>query len=353
MPADPKQTHVVHQWKHTSPLISCRFDPSGKYVFTTAEDRTVQRWELPSGKKTVFPAVHDSWVRGLAFVDGGTTPDGRVGPHASSGKTLVTGGFDGRMMWWPATAANAPQPSRKIDAHDGWVRYLDASTDGKTIASCGNDQLVKLWNAADGKPVRTLSGHASHVYSVLFHPDGKHLLSGDLGGEVRQWDLATGKLVRTIDAKALHSYNGGQQVHYGGVRSISVSKDRKYVACGGLHKASNPLGAVNEPIVLLFDAKTGKKVNSCVAAGVRGVAWRSVFHPDGFVVTGSGGSGGGWLLFWKPGSDKEIHKFRLPNTARDMDLHPDGLQVATIHHDRQVRISRMAPKQKPAGKKKV
>jgi WD40 repeat protein len=337
MKADPKQTHVVQQWKYTSPLISCRFDPTGKYVFTTAEDRTVQRWELPSGKKTVFPAVHETWVRGLTFIDGG--------------KTLVTGGYDGQMMWWPATATNAPQPSRKIAAHDGWIRYLDTSPDGKTIASCGNDQLVKLWNAADGKPIRTLSGHASHVYSVEFHPDGKHLLSGDLGGEVRQWDVSTGKLVRTLDAKALHSYNGGQQVHYGGVRSISVSKDQKHVACSGLYKASNPLGAVNEPIVLLFDGKTGKKVNSCVAAGVRGVAWRAVFHPDGFVVTGSGGSGGGWLLFWKPGSNKEIHKFKLPNTARDMDLHPDGIQVATIHYDRQVRISRMAAKQKPAAKK--
>ena len=86
MKADPKQTHVASQWKHTSPLISCRFDPSGKFVFATAEDMTVQRFELANGKKTVFPAVHDSWVRGLGFVDGG--------------KTLITGGFDGRLMWW-------------------------------------------------------------------------------------------------------------------------------------------------------------------------------------------------------------------------------------------------------------
>jgi hypothetical protein len=29
---------------------------------------------------------------------------------------------------------------------------------------------------------------------------------------------------------------------------------------------------------------------------------------------------------------------------RDMDLHPDGLQVATAHHDRHVRITRLAAK---------
>ena len=338
MKADFKQTHIVNQWKNGSPLISCRFDPSGKYVFSTAEDMTVQRWELATGKKTLLPATHDSWVRGLAFVD--------------KGKLLVTGGFDGRLMWWDALAAKPDKPMKKLDAHDGWIRHLNVSMDGKTLASCGNDHLVKLWNATDGKPIRTLSGHESHVYSVTFHSDGKHLLSGDLSGVVHQWEIATGKRVRTFDAKALHTYNGGQQVHYGGVRSISISPENKYIACSGLYKATNPLGAVNEPIVLLFDWKTGKKVNSFVAPGVRGIAWRTQFHPEGFLVTSSGGSGGGYLLFWKPGSDKVLHKLKLPNTARDMDLHQDGIQVATIHHDRQIRICRMAVKAKPPVKKK-
>ncbi|MFQ5732145.1 MAG: WD40 repeat domain-containing protein [Planctomycetaceae bacterium] len=337
MKADPKQTHVALTWKHSSPLISCRFDPSGKFLFTSAEDRTVQRWEMPSGKKTLFPAMHDSWVRGLAFVDGG--------------KSLVTGGFDGQLMWWPALAEK-PQPTRKIQAHNGWVRYLDVSPDGTLLASCGNDNLVKLWNAADGKAVKSLAGHKSNVYSVLFHPDGKHLLSGDLDGDVKLWEIAAGKAVRTFDAKALHTYNGGQQVHYGGVRSMSLSPDKKYLACSGLYKATNPLGAVNEPIVLLFDWKTGKKVHSFVTKGVRGIAWRTIFHPDGYLVTGSGGSGGGYLIFWKPGSNSDFHKLKLPNTARDMDLHKDGVQIATIHYDRQVRISRMAPKPKPPAKKK-
>ncbi|GAB4143735.1 MAG: hypothetical protein Tsb009_15020 [Planctomycetaceae bacterium] len=338
MPADFKQTHITHQWKYNSPLISCRFDPSGRYVFSTAEDMTVQRWELGTGKSAVYPAVHDSWVRGLTFVNGG--------------KTLVTGAFDGRLMWWDALAEKPSQPLKKVDAHDGWIRHLDVSPDGKMIVSGGNDHHVKLWNSADGKLLKSFSGHDSHVYSVLFHPDGKHVLSGDLSGVVNQWDIASGKKVRSFDAKTLHSYNGGQQVHYGGVRSLTVSPDQKYIAASGLHKATNPLGAVNEPIVLLFDWKTGKKVNSFVAAGVRGVAWRAKFHPDGFLVSCSGGSGGGYLLFWKPGSDKVLHKFKMRNTARDMDLHADGIQVATVHYDRQVRISRMAAKAKPASTKK-
>ncbi len=75
------------------------------------------------------------------------------------------------------------------------------SPDGKLIATGGNDNLVKLWNA-DGTPLRELAGHASNVYSTFFHPGGKFLLSGDLAGEVRQWEVSTGKLVGTFDANA-------------------------------------------------------------------------------------------------------------------------------------------------------
>lgn len=58
----------------------------------------------------------------------------------------------------------------------------------------------------------------------------------------------------------------------------------------------------------------------------------------------SGGGSGGFLVFWKPESEKDYHRFQLPSLARDMDLHPDGLQVATAHYDRHLRVSRLAAK---------
>jgi WD40 repeat protein len=328
--ANPKLTYVASQWAHTSPLISCRFDPKGRFVLAGAQDCTIQRWKLSDGKKLAPLAGHESWVRAIGFL-----PDG---------ETTLTGGYDGRLIWWP-TAAEKSDQIRKIDAHTGWLRCVSVSPDGRRIATGGNDNLVKLWNAADGKLICDLSGHGSHVYSVLFHSDGKSLLSGELMGKVHQWEVESGKLLRTFDAADLHTYNDGQKTNYGGVRSMALSGDGKYLACAGLYKASNPLGAVQDPLVLLFDWQSQKKVQSHTAAGdLKGIIWRAVYHKDNYLIGGSGGSGGGFALFWKPDQANEFHRFALPNTILDLDLHPDGLQLATAHHDRNLRLSRMTAK---------
>src|SRR5262249_192880 len=63
---DPAQTKPAQELKHASPLLGCRFDPAGRFVFAGAQDNSIQRWELAGGKRTEL-AGHESWVRGLAF----------------------------------------------------------------------------------------------------------------------------------------------------------------------------------------------------------------------------------------------------------------------------------------------
>ena len=244
-----------------------------------------------------------------------------------------------------SAAAATPTPIRSIDAHKGWIRSVDVSPDGTLIATGGNDNQVRLWNIADGTLVRELPGHARHVYSVAFHPLGQYVASGDLMGVLKQWEVASGKEVGAFDAKALHTYEGGQQVDFGGVRALAVSPDGKWLAAGGLYKATNPLGAVHEPLVLLFDWESKKLERQQIAEGItQGVVWRLRWLGDGSLMGVCGGGSGGFLLFWKPDADKDFYRFKLPSLARDMDLHPDGLQVATAHYDKNVRITRLAPK---------
>jgi WD40 repeat protein len=326
MAADPKQAHVAQELPADAGLMACRFHPGGAHVFATAEDRLIYRWELAGGKRAVFKG-HDSWIGDVAFV----------------GDQMISAGWDDTLIWWPAIADKL-EPAIKVKAHEGWIRSIAVSPDGQLLASGGNDRAVRLWNTKDGAKVRELTGHTRDVYTVMFHPSGQWLLSGDLDGNIRQWEVATGNLVRVFEGKALHTYEGGQQVHYGGIRGMGVSPDKKWLVAGGLHKASNPLGNVQEPLLLRFEWESAKLARSQITEGNPNErVWGLNYHPDGFVVAALGG-GKGQLVFWNDTEDKAFHAFNLPTSARGISLHPDGIQVATTHHDAKLRITKLAPK---------
>lgn len=332
---DISKAHVSADWTHDRPLTCCRFDPQGRYVFTGGEEANVQRFAIADGAKTTFSGGHVTWVMSLAF--------------AAEGENVISAGADGRLVWWETVGAE-PKPIRTVEAHKGWIRSLASSPDGKLLASGGNDHVVRLWNADDGTLVRELAAHESHIYCIEFHPREGFLLSGDLKGRLIQWKLDDGSIVREFEAKELHSYNGGQQVDFGGIRGIAVSPDNKAVAAGGLYKSSNPLGAVHEPLVQLFNWETKELLKNQIAEGItQGVIWRLQYLADGTLMGVNGGGSGGHLLFWKADSEKDVSRYQLPALARDMDLHPDGLQVVTAHYDRHVRISRLAAKTEAAG----
>ncbi len=321
---DVTQTHTVHDLAHGSPLISCRFDPSGRFVFVGSEDFRVWRWQIDGGTKTALSA--DAWVRGMAFAD--------------EGRTLITAGYDGRLIWWPVEGEK-PEPARTIGAHQGWVRAVAVSPDGSTVASVGNDMIVRLWNAADGALVREMTGHESHIYNVAFHPDGKRLASGDLKCNVFDWDVATGEKTRTWQAESLTKYDKTFLAFIGGFRGMTFSADGKRLACCGITNVSNAFAGVGNPSVVEFDWEAGKPLVEHLAKGkIQGTAWGVALLSDGTAVAAVGGNGG-FLLFWKPDGKEEFHQVKLPNTARDLALSPDGLHLATAHHDGHLRIHKM------------
>jgi WD40 repeat protein len=320
----PSRTRMAQELRHNSPLLSCRFDPTGRYVFAGAQDNTIQRWELANQAKVVFTG-HRSWVRGLAFVNG----------------KLLSSDYNGKVNVWTADAA-APQVERVIDAHDGWVRAIVVSPDGRQFATCGNDNLVKLWNAADFALVRTFDGHACHVYNVAFHPTERMLVSGDLRGNIKQWDLQTGREMRAMDASVIFRYDPTFRADHGGVRGMSFNADGSLLACAGVTNVSNAFAGVGNPAVVLFNWQTGQRSQLLrVQPAFQGTAWGVVFHPDGFIIGAGQGNGGG-LWFWRLTEANSIHNVTVPNNVRDLAIHPDQRRLAVPCFDGAVRIYEMS-----------
>ncbi len=57
----------------------------------------------------------------------------------------------------------------------------------------GDDGTARIWDAATGETLHTLTTHAEAVWGVAFSPDGTRLATASDDGTARIWDVATGQ----------------------------------------------------------------------------------------------------------------------------------------------------------------
>lgn len=344
---DPTTARVEREFKHARALVGCKFDPSGRFLFVSAEDDTVQRYDLLTGAKTAFTG-HDSWVRGMAFVAPSAPPVAMPNATAWSKQvaatqslvgfgvvampapksapfTLVSADYHGKLNWWHGDA-DAPKVLKTVDAHSGYARQVAVSPDASTVASCGNDHLIRLWKA-DGSAIRILEGHDSHVYNLVFTPDGSHLVSCDLQGIVKDWNLKTNKCERDLDAKLLHKYDPGFMADIGGARGMAIKADGSTVAVCGITNVSNAFAGIGNPAVILLDWKSGKSQLLKLKTTFQGTAWGVVFHPSGAVIA-TGGAGQGRIWFFRGDELENVHTLTVPANCRDLAISPAGERFA-------------------------
>lgn len=112
--------------------------------------------------------------------------------------------------------------SFKLDAHEHGATTVAFSPNGELIATGGGDKLVRIWRAADGELLYTLSGHTGLVLEVAFSPDGKILASASGDKTVRLWQVADGSLLDILEG------------HPGPVIGLAISPDGKLLAAGTL-----------------------------------------------------------------------------------------------------------------------
>ena len=266
------------------------------------------------------------------------------------GKSLASGSYREVKLW------RRPEPSvrftlDKVAAKS--VTAVAASPDGKLVAVAGDDNIIRLFNATDGKPVRELKGHAGPVGALRFSDDSAALYSGSADQSLRVWAVATGaetarigtpaavNALAVLEAEKLKNAkpNTPDRIIAGGpdnmirtwavpsapavvedvkgpVTAMALSADRKVVAVAGAGNAIHLLNPANGKITKTLEGH---------AAAVQNLS----FNTEATRLLSA--SADGRLIVWDVRKGKPDPAAMLPASPAPLTaatLRPDGKQLA-------------------------
>ncbi len=334
-------------------LSNLSIDPERSILLAmqaVSTSRTVDGTVLPEAEEALHRSIMASHV--VLTLVGHTTPLIGVA-YSPDGKRLATIGKDGTVIVWGSTTGrellNLPGATPLEDSYG--PQRLAFSPDGTLLAS-SDSNLVKVWDSASGKALRTLTGHTAEVWAVAFSRDGKRLATGGVDAAVQVWEVATGRLLRTLsghtDAIELLTFSPD------GIRLASASDDGTLKVwdsvAGGLifELASPPISVAFSPdgTRLAVGAPAGVRVLDSISGQdlltIPAGTGAFVFSPDwARLVTISEGTE---ARVWDARTGQVLltlsgHTQRLADAA----FSPDGKHLATASFDQTARVWDITP----------
>ncbi len=141
------------------------------------------------------------------------------------GRMVAVGRFAQVALYDAADDAFSQQkPIRIIDDLPGKVTSLHFAADGRTLATCGYDKSIRLWDAETGELIHELAGHNGAVYDVAFHPSGDFLVSASADDTCKVWRVRDGMRMDTLAQPLAEVY------------ACQFTPDGKAIVCVGADK---------------------------------------------------------------------------------------------------------------------
>jgi len=220
---------------------------------------------------------------------------------------------EGRDLYHPQDPGNPfrmARAKRHIDGPTDTVRAVAISADKTRLVVGGNDRIVRLFDFATGKQIRSFEGHTAFVRGVDISADGSRIISCGEDHTIRVWDVESGEQFALLEEHqdeviGVYFLTGNQAVsasHDGTARIWDIDKET-----------------------------TVKKIDYG-----RRVCAMTVCGPQNLLALGTHT---GVVYLWDLKTRTQIHQYETERTCiRNLMLSDDGKKIVICPFDRRFRV---------------
>lgn len=292
--------HLLHCWRgHAAPVSAVTFSPAGDLIASADVDGVLCLWGLRTGELLHSWQAHPAEVAALHF--------------ALDGALLASGSHDHTVGLWdvrsPTRIVEHGAANQRLYRHTLPVRHMASDPSGRTLATCGADKFILLWDVQSGQTRPLLADHNVPIMYAAFSADGRLVAGRDLDDTIHVCDVRSGQRVDFYRA------------HQGWAKVVVFSPDGKTLIAGGADSA-----------LYVWDVSTPSAAHlSARLQGHRRRVESLAFSGDG--VTVASGDLGGEIRLW---NIQRGTSHTLPgnqDTIRALTFSPDGRRLASASVD--------------------
>lgn len=256
------ETFVSKSWNSDTTIFDMSIPANFKIspdqeIFNSSGHSLINFWDFEDRVQVQErgPLYSDSKIFDMSF-------------HPNNKDILVTAHIDGTIKVWDIWNSNGDEPIRVLKRHNGKVKLLKFSSDGRYLASYGTDNKIHIWNGESFNWIEEAMREKGYKYDLTvleFSPDGQTLVAGDKSGYIHYWKLDNLMAPQKFWA-----------CHPDGIYSLCFINNGKILASGGggpsvyfwnLHSENHSAGSlknaqqINSGLAMHSDGKTLIVVN--------------------------------------------------------------------------------------------
>ena len=180
-----------------------RFSTRADRLLTAGRDHLIRIWRFPELTLLGTLSGHNDQIECVRM--------------AADGASVASCGREKTVKIWDTITGKLRRDIIPVDI----IWEVAFSPDGRMLAGACKDHKAHVWHTSDGSIVEVFSAHHDQATSVAWSPDGHLLASGARDGKICFWNMQT------------HVQDGHLNADQGDISSVAFSGDGTTLASAG------------------------------------------------------------------------------------------------------------------------